>query len=163
MIRFIAAIDEKLGLADEHGIPWMGKLPTDLEFFRQKTSVGDILMGYGTYIEFKKPFHNHLNYVAVKGDIELHPGFKQVSDARMFLSNFDNDIWVLGGAGLFTSTLDLADELYLTRIEADFHCTKFFPPFENDFVLSQKGDDQIENSITFRFEVWKPKSAIATE
>lgn len=158
MIRFIAAVDEKLGLADEHGIPWQGKLPTDVAYFRSKTLHGNVMMGAGWYKEQEKPLPDRRNFVATSSIEPLRPGFERVSDAREFLKSFTEDIWVGGGAALFTSTLDLANELYLTRIDADFHCTKFFPAFEDKFELAKRSEDHEENGITFRFEVWKPKS-----
>lgn len=155
MIRTIVAIDEKRGMADERGIPW--RLPTDLAYYRQKTSVGEILMGYTTYTEFAKPFHDHPNYVATPDATPLRDGFIAVKDARAFLQEFKDDIWVIGGAGLLNTTLDLIDELYLTRLSGDFHCTKFFPEFEDAFQLKERGADRQENGITFRFEVWQKR------
>lgn len=158
MIRFIAAVDNKLGLADEHGIPWQGKLPTDVAYFRSKTINGVVMMGYGWYIEQKQPLPNRRNVVASSNTDPLRDGFESTHDAREFLRNAAEDIWVGGGAGLFASTLDQADELYLTRIDADFNCTKFFPAFEDKFSLFERSPDHQENGITFRFEIWKPKS-----
>jgi dihydrofolate reductase len=155
MIKFIAAIDGKRGLANEHGLPWQGKLPTDVKQFRDKTMHCTVLMGYGTYIEFDKPLSDRHNYVATSSTEALRPGFEPVPDAKKFLMGATNDIWVIGGASLFASTLDMADELYLTRIDKDFHCTKFFPDFENRFQRIQASAAQTENSINFWFEVWE--------
>ena len=51
MIRFIAALDKNLGIADNHGIPWLGRLPIDEKYFRDKTIDGNLLMGYGEYLK----------------------------------------------------------------------------------------------------------------
>lgn len=158
MIRFIAAIDNKRGLADEHGIPWQGKLPTDVAYFRSKTINGIVMMGYGWYQEQKEPLPNRRNLVAYPNNEAMRPGFERVKDAREFLKDTKEDVWVGGGAALFASTLDLADELYLTKIEADFNCTKFFPEYEKDFELASESGPITENGITFRFTVWKPKN-----
>ena len=157
MIRFIAAIDEKRGIADDNNIPWLGKLPSDTEYYRDKIKTGKILMGYGTYQVISKPYHERINYVATNNSEILNEGFEAVKDARAFIQNTDEDVWVLGGAGLFASTIDLADELYLTQVEGDFNCTKFFPKFEQDFELISKTKSLTENGIKFRFEVWKRK------
>ena len=180
MIRFIAAIDSKHGVANEHGIPWQGKLPTDVAYFRNKTLHGTVMMGYGWYKEQQLPLPERRNLVATSNSEPLRPGFERVPDAREFLNKFKSrfthhpsgvvstagqqdsvvrepDIWVGGGAGLFASTLDLADELYLTLIDWDFHCTKFFPQFEQDFEKVSESEPQTENGITFKFTVWKHK------
>lgn len=157
MIRFIAAIDEKRGLANDGGIPWQGKLPTDVAYFRSKTEGGNVVMGYGWYQEQEKPLPNRKNIVAYPDELELREGFVQVKDARKFLSETDEDVWVGGGAALFDSVLDLADELYITQLEGDFNCTKFFPEFTDKFELVNETPKHTENNITFSFQVWKRK------
>jgi dihydrofolate reductase len=155
MIRFIAAIDNKRGIADDHGIPW--DLPTDVSYYRGKVRFHAYLIGYGTYIHYTKPLEDTQTYVATTQAKKLRTGFSKVSDAREFLQNTKEDVWVGGGAGVFESTIDLADELYLTRVNGDFNCTKFFPEFEQDFSIIESGKPHIENDITFHFEVWKRK------
>lgn len=158
MIRFIAAIDDKRGIADEHGIPWQGKIPSDVKYYHDKLKTATVLMGYGVYRELTKPYPGVSNYVATYERNEtLKSGFEPVNDARRFLENIQGDVWNIGGAMLFANTFDLANELYLTRLQGDFGCTKFFPEFENDFELASGGEPMTENGITFHFEVWKRK------
>ncbi len=157
MIRSIAAIDEKRGLATDDGIPW--DLPSDKQYFRDQTREGIILMGMGTYREFSKPMHDRANYVATSQTEPLRDGFVAVGDVPEFFAQHEGEtIQNIGGAGLFTSTLDFADELLLTQIQADFHCTKFFPEYTQDFELVQESEPVTENGITFRFQTWRRKA-----
>ncbi len=151
MIRFIAALDSKRGIANDHGIPWQGKVPTDVAQFRAKTIHSNVLMGYGWYKEQKEPLPDRRNFVATSNPEPLRSGFERVTDARTFLQDFSGDIWVGGGAALFESTLDLADELHLTHLDGDFDCTKFFPEFEDKFTLVEKSEPITENGITYHF------------
>lgn len=155
MIRAIVAIDSKFGLANNKGIPW--DLPTDKKYFRAKVEHQAVLMGYKTYQEFTAPLSDKQNYVASKSKKDVKKGFKLVSDANKFLKDFKNDIWIIGGASLYASTIDLVDELYITQLEGEFNCTKFFPAFKNDFKLDIKTKPQQENGITYTFQIWKHK------
>lgn len=157
MIRFIAAIDTNRGIADDHGIPWQGKIPGDVRYYHEKISTGTILMGYGLYIELTHPYPGGINYVASKKDEELRPGFALIHDAHKFQEETEGDIWNLGGAGLFSSTFDQADELYITQLNQDFQCTKFFPEFKDKFVLKSESDPITENGIAYTFQVWSRK------
>lgn len=159
MIRSIVAIDEKNGMADENGIPWIGKIPSDQKYFVDQTETGTILMGYGTYLEFDKPFHDRINYVATRRPEKLREGFTKIKDVDKFLAETKDDIWNIGGPGLLASTLDQVDELYITQLEADFDCTKFLPDFKDDFILKSKSKTRIENGISFTFQVWKNKKS----
>lgn len=157
MIRFIAAIDAKRGIADDHGIPWQGKIPGDVQYYREKVRQGTLLMGYGLYVELTQPYPGGTNYVASSKDEQLRSGFALVKDARAFQAETKGDIWNLGGAGLFASTIDQADELYITQLDQDFHCTKFFPEFKHDFIMKSESEPMTENGITYTFQVWTRK------
>ncbi len=154
MIRCIVAIDTKRGMANDKGIPW--RLPTDLAHYRSKINDSNVLMGYGTYIA-DHPSPRKRNYVAIRNKVALDPGYEQVTDAKELLKNAKEDIWVIGGAGLIKETMDLIDELHITQLNQDFHCTKFLPEYKQDFSLVSETPPQTENGITFTFQVWKRK------
>lgn len=158
MIRFIAAIDSKRGIANDHGIPW--DLPTDKQFYRDAIKNDDIIMGMGTYRELKKLMSTKRNIVASKSVVTLQPGYELTTDAHAELEKYKNTekiIWNTGGAQLFASTIDLADELYLTLIDKDFQCTKFFPEYEQQFEMVREDEPITENGATFRITVWRRK------
>ncbi len=161
MIRCIAAIDSEGGLAVDKGIPW--HLPLDQLFFRQMTRHAKIVMGYRTYQEFDRPLPERQNYVVVRPDTpQLRTGFEPIEDVRAWLHREKGDVWVIGGAGLFAATIDLAEELYLTHVEGDFHCTKFFPPYERDFKVIFQSAPLKEDDITFHFSIYKRQFLIKT-
>lgn len=157
MIRLIAAIDSNRGVAGEHGIPWQGLIPTDTEYFRTKTAEGMIVMGYRTYEEFDRPMHGHSNFVVTRpATSSLRQGFTAVADLIAFLNQHSQElVWVIGGAALFAQSISVADELYITQLHTDFHCTKFFPTFDDAFSLASDLGHQSENGISFRFEIWR--------
>ena len=164
MIRLIAAMDRRRGIADDHGIPWQGKIPTDTKRFHEKTADGIIVMGYGTYLEYDKPLHDRENFVVARPDTgELRAGFTVIPDTDRFLDEHAEDaVWVIGGAALFGASLVRADELVLTQLDADFHCTKFFPEFAHTFELESDDGPHVENDISFRFETWHRSRAGAS-
>jgi dihydrofolate reductase len=157
MLRLIAAIDNRRGVANEHGIPWQGQIPTDTKRFHELTSDGLIVMGYGTYQEYDKPLHDRENFVVSRPDTgDLRPGFVPIPDANQFFDQHARElVWVIGGAALFEDSLASADELFLTQLDADFHCSKFFPEFADGFELASNAGPQTESGITFHFETWR--------
>jgi dihydrofolate reductase len=161
MIRLIAAIDRRRGVAGEHGIPWQGQIPTDTKRFHELTAQGIILMGYGTYEEYDKPLHERENFVVSHpGTAALRPGFVSIPDADQFFDEHTHDVvWVIGGAALFGASLARADELFLTQLDGDFHCMKFFPEFADAFELESTDGTHVEGGITFHFEKWRRSPA----
>lgn len=158
VVRAIAALDDRLGIATDTGIPW--SVPADVEHFRRTTADVDVLMGYGTYVEYAAPMPGRRNFVATSSTT-LRDGFLAVPDAVDFLARRRDDVWVIGGGGLFAATLPQTDELHLTRIGGDYGCTKFFPPFESAFQLVEEEATPAAGDVpAYRFETWRrPQSA----
>ena len=154
MIRLIAALDSRRGIATDSGIPW--KLPGDTAYFHDKTASGIILMGRATYNEFAGPLHERENFVLTADSGLLRIGFRAVGSLDQLVADHpDEDIWVIGGATVYAETIAEAQELLLTQVVGDFDCTKFFPPYEAEFRLAAQGDDRQDGGITYRFETWQ--------
>ncbi|MBF6557688.1 MAG: dihydrofolate reductase [Acidimicrobiales bacterium] len=155
MIRAIAAIDDRLGLATDTGIPW--NVPADVAHFRAMTASSNVLMGYATYAEFDRPMPERINYVATRRVEALRTGFMAVDDVVSFLSTgLVGDIWIIGGAAVYASTLPFIQELSLTRVQGDFGCTKFFPPFETSFRLTAEAVPPAADGVpAVRFQTWQ--------
>jgi dihydrofolate reductase len=154
MIRDIAAIDDRLGLATATGIPW--HIPADIEHFRTETESSNVLMGYATYAEFETPMPGRTNYVATRRTTALRDGFIPIGDLSAFLSHVTDDLWIIGGAMLYAVTLDAVQELVLTRVDGDFSCTKFFPPFDTTFSLvTDEPQPTVQGVPDIRFQTWR--------
>jgi dihydrofolate reductase len=143
-------------MADEQGIPW--DIPGDKKYFRDRLQGGGlVLMGYGTYLEVRQPFGELPNYVATSRTETLRDGFITVADPVEFSLQATEDVWNIGGAGLLANTMDTLDELYITQLDGDFGCTKFFPPYRDNFELVSEEPPVTENGITYRYQIWRRK------
>ena len=156
MIYAIAALDVKKGIATEEGIPW--DLQADKIYFREMTTGSPVVMGYGLYSELKSPLLGRRNLVIIRPGTELRHGFEAIENTDELLDQFRNSIevlWVIVGAKIYAELLPDFQKLYLTRILADFNCTKFFPDFEDQFELIDKQPVQRENGLGFWMETWQ--------
>ena len=154
MIRLIAAMDTSRGIATDKGIPW--KLPGDAAYFEDQTATGLIVMGRATYNEFSAPLHNRDNYVLTRDQSRLRSGFQPIAALDdLMKSHSDEDVWVIGGAFVFAETIDRADELFITQVLGEFHCTKFFPEYRTGFTTFEQSKDQEESGVQYRFERWR--------
>jgi dihydrofolate reductase len=154
MIRLIAVMDTKRGIATDKGIPW--KLAGDAAYFENQTTTGLIVMGWATYNEFSAPLHARENYVLTRDQSPLRSGFQPIAAlANLNESHPDEDVWVIGGAFVFAETIDRGDELFLTQVLQDFHCTKFFPDYRTGFTRFEESALQEEGGVQYRFEKWR--------
>ena len=155
MIRHIVAFDKRQGIAKGGIQPWY--IPDDEAFFQSETRKygGKVLMGARTFEAIKHPLGDRENFVLTH-QTELMPGATVVHDLAQFLAELNGDLWVIGGAEVFNQTLDVADELYITKIDADFRCDRFYPDYESKFELVRESAPKTQNGFTFAYAVYRP-------
>lgn len=158
MIRLIAAIDKKRGIAKGGLQPW--HITKDEKYFLDQTSKwgGEVLMGQKTFEVIGHPLAGRKNYVATQHAAAIN-GAEVVSDLDAFLKSFQRDLWVIGGASIFEQSLPYADELYLTEIQADFGCDQFFPEFADKFMPFGEESLQEENGFLFKYVIYTKRTA----
>ncbi len=152
MIRLIVAMDSRHGIGKKGFQPWY--IPTDEKFFTEHTKLygGHVLVGSTTFRTFKGPLIDRHNYVLTRDETPI-TGTILVHDLTKFMEDFRNrDLWVIGGAQVFAQVMDadLADELYITHIAADFGCDQFFPAYDAFHKVEDSGPQQ-ENGFSFNF------------
>lgn len=155
MIRFIAAIDRKRGIAKHGYLPWY--IPEDEKFFTDQTKTygGHVLTGGVTFRNTYKgrPLKDRHNYILTH-DPRPIKGATVVNDLKKFLAEWgDKDLWVSGGAQVFEEIMQAgkADELYLTLIDADFGCDQFLPEYEKDYKLIEQSEPREQNGFRFAY------------
>ncbi|HET6925046.1 MAG TPA: dihydrofolate reductase [Candidatus Saccharimonadales bacterium] len=153
MIRHLVAVDSKRGIAKNGVQPW--KLPGDEAYFTEmsKRYGGNVLMGRTTYDVIGHPLPERRNFVASRHMSETD-GVQVVQDIDAFLAAFPEDIWVIGGADIYRATMEQAEELYVTEIEADFDCDRFYPVIGAEFRLDRRSQVQIENRYRYTYAVY---------
>ena len=113
-------------------------------------------MGRATYDEFASPLHERENFVLTTHSGPCATAFERFRNLdELVAENPGQDIWVIGGARVYTETITEADELLLTQVHGDFHCTKFFPPYETAFRLVARSDDRQDGTTSYCFETWQ--------
>jgi dihydrofolate reductase len=135
MINMIAAVDESWGLGKNGQMPWP-KNKDDLSFFRAMTEGSDVIMGRKTWESLgSTPLKNRTNLVVgtqAKGF--FHYKFPTLDSSYLLkllvkaYGGFSRDnLWVIGGASLYTQFMPVANTVYLTKLPGSYDCDVFFP------------------------------------
>ena len=142
----IAAMASNRVIGRNGELPW--HLPEDLKFFKQTTLGHPVLMGRKTFesilARLGKPLPGRLNIV-------LSENLPPREDAHVIRTMDELEkvpgitfpLFLIGGAQLYKTLLPECDELLLTFLSKPYEGDTLFPPFEEDFVLSEvlgKGD-----------------------
>jgi dihydrofolate reductase len=131
-IALIAAIGADHAIAIGDALPW--HLQDDIEDFRSKIRGHVVLMGRKTYDTIGHPLAGSPTIVITR-DRTYHSDaivFHTIDEGICHAEEMGEEmLFILGGGQIYTDTLPLATDLYLTHVEASFaDATAFFPPVD---------------------------------
>lgn len=130
MIALVVAYDQNQIIGRNGSLPW--HYPEDLKYFKKVTSGHTVLMGRKTYESILqslgKPLPNR-HHVVVSTTLK-DDRVEVISDLNAYLKGAQEDLYVIGGASIYTQTLPMADRLYITHIDASFAGDTVFPPWD---------------------------------
>ena len=130
MITIIAAVARNNAIGYKNKLLYW--LPNDLKRFKELTTGNTILMGRRTYESLPKgALPNRRNCVLTTSVSEL-PGCECFKSWDEFIITCrpDEEVFIIGGATLYTQLLDKADRLCLTEIDdTPMQADTFFPDY----------------------------------
>ncbi|NLN50796.1 MAG: dihydrofolate reductase [Acholeplasmataceae bacterium] len=141
MINLIWAMDQNWLIGKDNQLPW--RYPEDLAYFKEKTHNKTVLMGNNTYLSLKnhyyktRPLPFKKIYVASRSADKHYSDAEVINNVAQFLDSFEGELWVLGGATIFSLALPFADRLYITWILKTYQGDSYLKRFdlEKDFKL----------------------------
>ncbi|MGZ4964081.1 MAG: dihydrofolate reductase [Limisphaerales bacterium] len=143
--KAIAAMSENRVIGRGNQIPW--HLPEDFRWFKQLTTGNVIVMGRKTFESIGRPLPNRTTIVISRIGFSF-PGVATVADWRdIDVSKETRDVFICGGAQIYSQTLTMCSDLYLTVVKRTVEGDAFFPPFEADFELVEQLRDAPEFRI----------------
>ncbi len=151
-ISIIVAAATNNVIGSDGELPW--RLPEDLKRFKQLTIGKPVIMGRLTYESIGKPLPDRRNIVlsARKGlNIE---GCEVVDtpDAAIRLAGGAEEVMVIGGGGVYSQMLPMADRIYMTRINATVDGDTLFPELDdNEWQVVDRVDFPADESRQFGF------------
>ncbi len=133
MIALIAAISENNCIGKSGTLPWY--IPEDLKRFKTITTGHTVLMGRKTWESIPekfRPLPNRKNIVITRNtDYPVPAGVILYHSVDEVLKQEKGDIMVIGGAEIYTQSIELADTLYITHIRTFIEDgTAFFPTID---------------------------------
>lgn len=156
------AADEDWGIGKNGTLPWP-KNREDLLHFKNKTLGHVVVMGSGTWNDpaFPKPLPGRSNVIITRSPGLTQSGVGLFAGASLVISgdileaikNIDStseqDVWIIGGASIFSQCLPIIEEFHVTRIKGTYQCDELFKVPDWYSVVSQHNGS--ENSyFTYR-------------
>ena len=155
MIKIIAAIGRNRELGKNNDLIW--NLPNDLKFFKEKTLGQIVVMGRKTFFSLPKMLDDRTHIVLTTQEHSFPEGvivFNNLEDLLVYIE--DKDVWIIGGAMVYNTFIDYADEMYLTEIDAiDLSAEVYFPEFNKTKWEREVIDTNSDNGISYEHVLYK--------
>ena len=133
MINLIWAMTKDNLIGKGNLMPW--HIKEDLVYYKSKTAGKTVVMGEETYYSLKgyyktRPLPYGTIYVAsLNPDLKLDDAIV-INDLIGFVTNFKDELWVVGGATIYKLTLPYADRLYISFVKGNYEGDKYFPQID---------------------------------
>lgn len=162
----IVAVDDQGGFSKDEKIPW--DFPQDLKWFKDRTEGHICVMGRKTYENINSRLDDKMatsvlpnrRCFVLSNTVQEYPNatiIKGILEIENHLADEDADktIFIIGGERLYKEGLSLVDTVYVTALNSDYSCDKFFPV---DYLLEHFYTDKVykrEDAPELRFTTWK--------
>jgi len=138
-------------IGSSNDLPWY--LPEDLKHFKKITSGKTVLMGRKTYDSIVKrlgkPLPQRVNVVVTRQEnFPVPPGvlvFHSIDQALDVLK--DTEVYVIGGAQIFSETIGRAEKMYVTHVHKEYQGDVYFPKI--DWNQWEKIEEEPHDEYTF--------------
>ena len=147
----IAAISENYVIGDGLKIPW--HIPEDFKLFKENTLKNVVIMGRATWDSLPpkfRPLPNRVNIVVSRSDLSFEGATccKSIDEALEEGAKYEKEIFIIGGASIYSQTIENAKYLYISFVKGEYEGDVFFPKFDesNYEIVEEKEFDM----FTFR-------------
>ena len=162
-IVLVAAYSQNGAIGRDGDMPW--RLPSDLKHFKAATLGTPVVMGRKTYLSIGKPLPGRANIVVSRSGFSAE-GVETVEslDAALELARSHaqasgtDQVSVIGGGQIYAASIDRADELLLTEVEAEIEGDTVFPKIDSNLWIKVSLSDPVKtekDSHSVRFAVWR--------
>ena len=156
-MQAIVAADNNWGIGYQNRL--LVSIPSDMKFFRQKTTGNVIVMGRKTLESFPNglPLKNRVNIVLtknknyqVKDAVIVHSEEELLEELKKYPSE---KIYVIGVESMYKMMLPYCDTVYLTKIDREFQADTYFPNLDQmeDWKMTEEGEEQTCFDLEFAF------------
>ncbi len=162
VLSLLLAASENNVIGKDNKLPW--HLPNDLKYFKNLTWGLPILMGRKTFDSIGKPLPGRKSIVITRDRNWQHEGVIVVHSIEEAMKKAEEsgakEIFVIGGAEIFNTSLPMANRIYLTRIHHKVDGDVFFPEIaekEWDLTSSRYCEADEKNPYNHTYQVWERK------
>lgn len=127
-ITLVAAVARNGTIGADGGMPW--HLPADLRHFKALTMGHPMIMGRRTFESIGRALPGRRTIVVTRDSEWSAPGVELAHSVPEAIALAGQQVMVVGGGDIYRQTIDVADRLEITHIDADADGDTRFPTID---------------------------------
>lgn len=158
-VSLIVAASENNAIGKNNQLLW--NLPNDLKFFKNTTWGFPIVMGRKTFESVNKPLPGRTNIVVTTNPDWNTEGVISAANITDALKKGEEtnskQIFILGGGEIYKQSMDIADNIYITRVHAQLEGDTYFPVIDLNkwkMVSNQDFAADEKHAYNYSFQLW---------
>jgi dihydrofolate reductase len=162
ILSCIAAMSENRVIGVDGRLPW--RLPSDLAWFKSKTTGHPIVMGRRTWESVgSRPLPGRTSVVVTSlRDYEVPPGVYTAASledalARAAKAPGAEEVFVVGGGMLYAEAVPRCDRIYLTTVHVEVPGDTWFPSLDEGawkLIFEERRPADVRNAHAHTFRVY---------
>lgn len=149
MITLLAAIGRNNELGLDNKLLW--NIPADMEHFKTYTMGKVVIMGRKTFQSIGRTLPGRKNIIVSTQDVHGVAVHAKDVDAALSVEYCYPELVVIGGALIYAQTIDRADKLVITHVDAEFEADTFFPKIDLNIWKINSIVDSHDNNYKYKF------------
>ena len=149
-MKIIVAMSNNNVIGINNKLPW--HLSDDLKRFKLLTQGNQIVMGRKTFESIGRPLPNRDNIIITRDLNSKIEGVKIISKIEDIPYSEDQKTFIIGGGEIYSQTINLCDELFITQINSEIQGDTYFPEISsNIWKVYERSGTMIENKVEFEY------------
>lgn len=158
-LSIIACVGENLELGKNNDLIF--RIKDDQRYFKNITINHIVVMGRKTFESLPNILKNRKNVVITRSNnIKLPDEVERYSNIEEFMEHYkdyQDEIFVIGGASIYRQFLDFCDKIYLTEVHASVDADVYFPNFDKNLYEKEIIESKENKTLKYDFVVYRRK------
>lgn len=158
-LSIIACVGKKLELGKENNLIF--HIKDDMKYFKEVTLNHIVVMGRKTYESLPGLLKDRKNVVITRSKNIDFPSevevFSSIEEFMEHYKNYQDEIFIIGGASIYKQFLDFCDKIYLTEVNKEVDADVYFPEFDKNLYNREVIDSGESKTLKYEFVIYKKK------
>jgi len=158
-LSIIACVGKNLELGKNNDLIF--HIKEDMKYFKEVTLNHIVVMGRKTFESLPTLLKDRKNVVITRSNnIDLPDEVERYSSIEEFMEHYkdyNDEIFVIGGASIYRQFLDYCDKIYLTEVDKETDADVYFPEFDKNLYDKEIVKSGESKTLKYNFVIYRRK------